>query len=104
MHAPLWIIGQSDGISLVMAEWEIFSRLRHLHRPVEMYMMPDSDKHPSHLPQNPRQIMSIQAGVIDWLSFWLTGREDPSPQKRHQYERWHEFRASQAAATMGKTN
>jgi Prolyl oligopeptidase family len=98
MHAPLWIIGQSDGISLVMAEWEIFSRLRHLHRPVEMYMMPDADKHPSHLPQSPRQIMSIQAGVIDWLSFWLTGREDPSPKKQAQYARWREFRTLQAAS------
>jgi hypothetical protein len=25
---------------------------------------------------------AIQEGVIDWFSFWLTGREDPSPQSR----------------------
>jgi hypothetical protein len=36
--------------------------------------------------------MAIQEGVIDWFSFWLTGREDPSPKKRDQYARWHEFR------------
>jgi len=98
MHAPLRMIGQSAGIGLIIGEWEIYSRLRHLKRPVEMYMMPGADKYPSHTPQNPRQIMGIQEGVIDWLSFWLTGREDPSPQKREQYERWQAYRAVQAEA------
>jgi hypothetical protein len=98
IHAPLYIIGQSAGIALIISEWEIFSRLRYLKRPVEMYMMPEVDTHPSHLPQNPRQILSIQEHAIDWLSFWLIGREDPNPFKIEQYRRWHAFRESSAVA------
>jgi hypothetical protein len=96
IHTPLYIIGQSAGIALIISEWEIFSRLRHLKRPVEMYMMPEVDTHPAHVPQNPRQITSIQEHAIDWLSFWLNGREDPSPLKLEQYRRWHAFRESSA--------
>jgi hypothetical protein len=98
MHTPLYMIGQSGGVGQIVSEWEIFSRLRYLNKPVEMYMMPEVDMHPSHLPQNPRQITSIQDHAIDWLNFWLTGREDPSPIKLEQYRRWHAFRESSAVA------
>jgi hypothetical protein len=92
IHTPLRMIGQSAGMPLIMAKWEIYSRLRALHRPVEFYMMPNADQYPSHTPQNPRQIMAIQEGAIDWFSFWLTGREDGAPEKRLQYARWHALR------------
>jgi dipeptidyl aminopeptidase/acylaminoacyl peptidase len=88
IHAPLLMIGQSAGLAVILSKWETFSRLRHLHRPVEMYLMPHADMHPSHTPQNPQQILAIQSRIIDWLDFWLTGREDPSPEKRAQYLRW----------------
>jgi hypothetical protein len=104
IHTPLRIIGQSGGILMIIAEWEMFSRLRHLHKPVDLYMMPDANKYPSHTPQNPRQIMAIQEAVIDWLSYWLTGREDPNPAKRAQYARWHAFRASQVGALRAVPN
>jgi len=81
---------------MIIGEWEIFSRLRYLKRPVEMYMMPRVDTHPSHLPQNPRQILSIQEHALDWLAFWLTGREDSDVLKREQYRRWHAFAESRA--------
>ena len=100
MNAPLLKIGQDMGaIFYIISDWEVFSRLRHLHKPVEMYLMPDMDAHPSHNPQNPRQIMAIQARAIDWLSFWLTGREDPSPQKLEQYAHWRKMRDAQTAAS-----
>jgi hypothetical protein len=93
------MIGQSGSrITYVIGEWEIFSRLRFLHRPVEIYVMPDIDRHPSHITQNPGQIVAIQARAIDWLSFWLTGREDTDPQKRDQYVRWHALRTLQDAS------
>jgi hypothetical protein len=98
MHAPLLMIGQSGGILQIIGEWEIYSRLRHLQKPVQMYMMPQADKHPAHNMQNPRQIIAVQQKAIDWLDFWLTGREDPSPEKREQYTRWRAFRTAQNAA------
>jgi hypothetical protein len=94
IHTPLRIIGQSAAIPFIIGEWELYSRLKYLHRPVEMLMMPRVDLHPSHNPQNPGQIMAVQEGVIDWFSFWLTGREDPAPGKRSQYRRWRQMRQS----------
>jgi hypothetical protein len=98
IHTPLYMIGQTNGTQIIMSKWEIFSRLRYLKKPVEMYLMPEANTHPSHNPQNPRQIMAVQEKSIDWLTFWLTGREDPSPQKRDQYARWRVFRTSQASS------
>jgi hypothetical protein len=98
IHTPLMMIGQSSGIAQIIGEWEIYSRLRHLHKPVEMYMMPQADQHPAHNTQNPRQIVAVQQKAIDWLDFWLTGREDPSPDKHEQYTRWHRLSASSAVA------
>jgi len=63
---------------------------------VEMYMMPETDTHPAHAPQNPRQVLAIQDRAVDWFSFWLTGREDSSPLKADQYRRWHSFQSSSA--------
>jgi hypothetical protein len=94
IHTPLRMIGQSGGIHTIIGKWEIYSRLRHLNKSVDMYVMPEANIHPSHTPQNPRQIMAIQEAAIDWLSFWLTGREDLNPQKRDQYRRWRAFRDS----------
>jgi hypothetical protein len=95
IHTPLLITGQSGGLLMIIGEWEIYSRMRHLNKPAQIYMMPQADKHPSHTPQNPEQIIAIQDAALDWFDFWLTGREDPSPIKRDQYVRWRAFRASQ---------
>jgi hypothetical protein len=100
MHVPLMMIGQSGGIVQIIGEWEVYSRLHHLHKPVEMYMMPQADRHPAHNTQNPRQIIAIQQKAIDWLDFWLTGREDSGPDKREQYARWRAFRTAQTTADL----
>lgn len=101
IQTPLLMIGQSAGIAQIVASWEIYSRLRYLHKPAQMYMMPMADQHPAHRPQNPQQVLAIQEASLDWLEFWLNGREDPSPDKREQYARWRAFRASQVALTPG---
>jgi hypothetical protein len=98
IRTPLRMIGQSAGVEVIMSKWEMYSRLRHLKKPVEMYLMPGADTHPSHSPQNPKQILAIQEGVLDWFSFWLTGREDLKPEKQGQYLRWRAFRSSAAVA------
>ena len=91
VHTPLRMVEQSLGLFGVLAKWEIFSRLRYLKKPVEFYVAPDT-AHGAHTTQNPRQIMAIQQGTIDWFDFWLNGREDASPQKAQQYEQWRELR------------
>jgi hypothetical protein len=96
IHTPLLIAGQSGGLLMIISEWEIYSRMRHLNKPAQIYMMPQADKHPSHTPQNPEQIIAIQDAALDWFDFWLTGREDASPKKREQYARWHRLLTSTA--------
>jgi hypothetical protein len=98
IRTPLRMIGQSAGVEVIMSKWEIYSRLHYLKKPVEMYLMPEADTHPSHRPQSPKQILAIQEGVLDWFSFWLSGREDPNPLKIDQYSRWRTFRTSAAVA------
>lgn len=93
VQTPLRIIGQSLGSSLnVLSQWELFSRLRYLRKPVEFYLMPGIDRHGGHNTQNPAQIIALQQGVIDWFDFWLNGREDDQPARREQYARWRALR------------
>jgi hypothetical protein len=92
VHTPLWLVLQSGPISGVLSHWEMFSRLRRLGKPVELYVMPDVE-HGSHNPQNPRQVVALQQGEVDWFDFWLNGREDPDPKKADQYVRWRKLRA-----------
>jgi len=98
IHTPLRMIGQSAGVEVILSKWETYSRLQHLAKPVEMYLMPGANTHPAHTPQNPRQILAIQEGVLDWFSFWLTGREDPNPAKHEQYIRWRAWRTSSTSS------
>jgi hypothetical protein len=98
IHTPLLMFGQCGSTEEIMAKWEIFSRLKHLKKPVEMYMMPETNTHPAHTPQNPRQVLAIQDRAVDWFSFWLTGREDANPLKADQYRRWHAFKSSSAVS------
>jgi hypothetical protein len=96
IHTPLLMTCQDGGLGMIIGKWETYSRLRHLNRPAQMYLMPAVDKHPAHTPQNPEQIIAIQEIAIDWFEFWLTGKEDASPRKREQYARWHRLSASHA--------
>jgi hypothetical protein len=98
IHTPLLLTGQSGGTEMIIAHWEVFSRLKYLKRPVELYMMPQADTHPTHSPQNPRQVLAIQDRAVDWFSFWLAGREDTDPQKAEQYQRWRALKASSAVS------
>jgi len=98
IHTPLLMTCQDGGITMIVGKWETYSRLRHLRKPAQMYLMPQVDQHPAHTPQNPAQIVGLQETAIDWLDFWLTGREDPKPDKSEQYARWHRLRASSAVA------
>ncbi|MGH9644763.1 MAG: hypothetical protein ACRD3Q_20355, partial [Terriglobales bacterium] len=90
--APLLLIGESGGLQEnVVSQWEIISQLRRLHKPVEMYLMPDMDAHPSHNPQDPDQVLAVQERTVDWFDFWLRGHEGSDAAKREQYQRWEKL-------------
>jgi hypothetical protein len=87
-----------DGFGHVLwSGWETFSRLRYLHLPAEMYVVPDV-LHGIHGLQTPSQVIAVQERALDWWLFWLLGVEDPNPSKRDQYIAWKGLRDEQNAA------
>lgn len=91
VRTPLRKIEQSFGLFGALLKWEMFSRLRYLQRPVELYVMPDYDRG-AHNTQNPRQVLAVQQGSIDWFEFWLNDVEDAAPEKASQYAAWRRLR------------
>ncbi|HEY6644104.1 MAG TPA: prolyl oligopeptidase family serine peptidase [Povalibacter sp.] len=89
IHTPLLMTRSSAGLPL--NGWELFSRLRYLHKPVEYYFIPDVE-HGSHGLQNPRQLRALQGRALDWWCFWLKGERDPDTAKQSQYAQWEKLR------------
>lgn len=87
VNAPLFI-GVPKLQSLI-DEWEWFSALRALNKPVEMIVLEKGD-HPVHRPWEERVLEEY--GTLDWFCFWLKNEEDPDPAKREKYERWQGLR------------
>jgi dipeptidyl aminopeptidase/acylaminoacyl peptidase len=101
VHTPLLQIEQSHGLLGALLHWEMFSRLRYLKKPVELWVMPNA-AFGVHNTQNPEQIVALQTRAIDWFRFWLGGYEDADPTKHEQYARWRELRDLQAAQRTGE--
>jgi len=72
----------------VLMQWEWFSGLSALMKPVDFVYFPDA----THLVVKPWDRMAAQQGLADWFSFWLKGEEDQDPAKVSQYIRWREMR------------
>jgi hypothetical protein len=94
IKTPLFIDVQGGGPVALSWFWEIYSRLRLLERPVELWAMPKL-KNGGHNPQNPAQVLAIQHKAIDWFEYWLNGAADRSPGKKPQYANWKELCALQ---------
>lgn len=75
----------------VVMQWEMFSRLRHLNKPVELYVIPHIERG-SHELQNPTQLLALQERAMDWWLYWLKDERDPSESKRQQYAAWDRLR------------
>lgn len=71
----------------LLGQWEWFSGLRRLGKPVEMLYLPTG----THILQKPWDRRASQQGTVDWLCYWLKGEEDPDPAKAEQYARWREL-------------
>lgn len=72
----------------LLSEWEWFSGLSLLKKPVEAIYIPDG----GHILVKPWDKAISQQGAVDWFAFWLKNEEDPDPAKAEQYGRWHELR------------
>jgi len=79
---------EAIGHSSVLQEWELYSSLRLLRKPVDLIYFPNG----SHIHELPLERLESQQGNVDWMRFWLKGEEDPAPAKRDQYQRWERLR------------
>jgi hypothetical protein len=87
VHTPLRMEVDTGPIDSVLGAWEMFSNLRYLRRPVELFVIPDIH-HGVHVLQNPAQRLASQGGTVDWFCFWLQGKENADPAKAAEYGRW----------------
>lgn len=94
VSTPIRILAQNAGA--VMNEWEWFSGLSILNKPVELVLTSD-DAHELIKPWN--RYISLQ-GNVDWFDFWLNGQKDPDLAKTDQYRRWDLMRQLREAAPM----
>jgi hypothetical protein len=75
----------------LLGEWEWFSGLRLLDKPVDLVYVPTG----THMLVKPWDRRVSQEGSVDWFCFWLKGEEDPDPAKADQYVRWRWLRKLQ---------
>ena len=74
--------------SSLLGEWEWFSGLKRLGKPVDFVYLPTG----IHILVKPWDRMVSQEGSVDWFCFWLKNEEDPDPKETEQYVRWRELR------------
>lgn len=82
---------ESHGFYHTLGNWEWFSGLTHLNRPVELVDLPGAP----HLLVKPSDRIASQQGTVDWFSFWLKDEESSDPAKAEQNRRWTEMRKLQ---------
>jgi hypothetical protein len=88
VRTPLLISALEKGH--LLSEWEPYSGLRRLGKPVDMVWFPKQDA--PHVLVQPHHRYLSEGSAVDWFSFWLKAEEDPDPAKADQYRRWKNLR------------
>ena len=94
IHTPLRMETDSGPVLSVLDCWELFANLKYLHKPAELYVIPDI-QHGAHVLQNPVQRLASEGATVDWFDFWLNSHEDTARPKRGQYIRWERLKQLQ---------
>jgi dipeptidyl aminopeptidase/acylaminoacyl peptidase len=94
VQTPLQIQALEPGS--LLGEWEWFSGLKRLGKPVALLYLPTG----THILVKPWDRMVSQEGSVDWFCFWLKSEEDPDPEKAQQYARWRELRKQKLNAAL----
>jgi dipeptidyl aminopeptidase/acylaminoacyl peptidase len=72
----------------LLGEWEWFSGLSQLGKPVDLVYLPTG----THILEKPWDRLASQQRTVDWFVFWLKGEEDSDPTKVEWYARWRKLR------------
>jgi dipeptidyl aminopeptidase/acylaminoacyl peptidase len=81
----------NDPDSEFLADLALYTSLRELGKPVELFIYPNELHHVN----QPKHRYEIYERNVDWFCFWLKGEEDPDRGKAEQYKRWRELRRLQ---------
>ena len=81
----------ASGPSAFISANEMYTGLQMLNKPVELIMFPEG----AHQLMLPRERLASMDATVDWMTFWLRGRQDPDPAKAAQYARWAKLRELQ---------
>jgi dipeptidyl aminopeptidase/acylaminoacyl peptidase len=82
------VLIQAIGPTSLLGEWEWFSGLKRLNKPVDLLYLPTG----THVLVKPWDRIASESGTVDWFCFWLKGEQDPVAAKATQYERWNRLR------------
>jgi hypothetical protein len=96
VESPVRIM--EHGYAGALVQWEWFSGLRLLHKPVDMVILPNPPSEEQHLLKKPWEMLVSQQGTIDWFCYWLKDEEDEDPVKFGQYERWRQLKKQYASS------
>jgi dipeptidyl aminopeptidase/acylaminoacyl peptidase len=96
---PLRMELNDGGLVNLLGQWELFSHLRNLGKPAELYVIPDID-HGSHGLLLPKQQLASLEGAVDWMDFWLNSNEEPGMHKAEQYRRWARLRNQKGTGSV----
>jgi hypothetical protein len=81
------------GRQSLLTMWDWYSGLEDIDKAVEMVCLPFG----SHVVVKPWERLAAQEGLVDWMCFWLQGREDSSLSKASQYARWRIMKARRSS-------
>lgn len=87
---------QANAPASLLEQWEWFSGLKRLNKPVDLVYLPTG----THILVKPQDRMVSEEESVDWFCFWLKGEEDPIPEKAKQYARWRELRDRQPETSL----
>jgi dipeptidyl aminopeptidase/acylaminoacyl peptidase len=81
----------NDPDSEFLADLALFTSLRDLGKPVELFIYPNELHHVN----QPKHRYQIYERNVDWFRFWLKSEESPDAAKSDQYQRWRQLRQLQ---------
>ena len=84
----------NDPDSEFLADLPLYTSLRELGKPVELFIYPDE----LHVVNQPKHRYEIYERNLDWFRFWLKSEESDDSGKSEQYQRWHQLRQLQQKA------
>jgi len=78
----------NDPDSEFLEDLALYTSLRELGKPVELFVYPNELHHVN----QPKHRYEIYERNVDWFRFWLKNEEDNDPAKKEQYDRWRRMR------------